>query len=173
MATSGAKSKGIMKSVELSVGPTRDLALVKQIMTDPSIWPGITDDGCPKPEDFVPLGDEHVIYLLAYKDSQVCGLFMLHPHNEICWEVHTCLLPEGRGWKARELVAQGFKWVWANTKCLRIITNVPAFNFPALGLAHDVGFEVIGVNKGSFMKQGVVYDQTILGISRPELSCLR
>ena len=96
---------------------------------------------------------------------------MLHPHNAICWEIHTCLLPNAWGERGRRAARLLPEWIWQHTPCRRIITNVPDNNRLALRFALAAGMTEIGVNAASFLKNGKLRDQTLLGISpqsRPE-----
>src|SRR6185369_16871555 len=78
------------------------------------------------------------------------GLFLFHPHNSICWEVHTCLLPAAWGERATRAGKGVVQWIWKNTPCLRIITNVPAYNRLAYRFALRCGMTEFGRNRGSF-----------------------
>jgi len=147
---------------------TYDLELVKHIMTEPTVYPFITDDSAPAPSDFQPHDHPAIWYVLCYEGETLLGMWMLVPQNSVCWEIHTCLLPAGRGAIGRIAAQQLQKWIWANTPCRRVVTNVPAFNKLALKYAKEAGMYEFGVNPKSFAWRGALYDQTLLGISRPE-----
>jgi hypothetical protein len=59
------------------------------------------------------------------------------------------------------------EWIWHNTPCRRLITNVPADNRLAFQFALSAGMEPYGKNEDSFLKGGKLLDQICLGISRP------
>ncbi|MDM7995639.1 MAG: GNAT family protein [Acidobacteriota bacterium] len=147
---------------------TYDSELVKRIMTHPRVYPSISDDFCPEASDFEPNMHPSIWYVLARDGEQLLGLWMFVPQNAICWEVHTCLLPEAWGRRALEAVMALHDWVWQNTPCLRVITNVPRYNTLALRFAQKAGLGIFGKNWSSFMKHGVLHDQIMLGISKPE-----
>lgn len=144
-----------------------DLPLVRQIITAPSIWPYVSDDGSPRPEEYQPAPG--FTYLLVNEGE---GVFLYHPHNFICWEVHTCLLPVCRGERATEAARASLAWVFANTNARKVITHVPRPNRLAYRFARRVGLTDEGTNRASFLKDGVVHDQHVLGITREELQCL-
>lgn len=144
---------------------TFDLALIKRTMTHRRIYPYICDDGAPPAEAFSPI-DNPLIYYLQMSDSEHLGVFMLHPHNTVCFEVHTCLLPHAWGETARQCTREGTRWMFDNTPCRRIITNVPQYNRLALKLALESGMSQFGVNPKSFLKDGKLCDQIMLGISK-------
>ena len=47
--------------------------------------------------------------------------------------------------------------------------SIPEYNKLAIRLAGKVGMELIGINKRSFMKNGVLYDQQLFGISKEDI----
>lgn len=136
-------------------------------MTHPRVYPHISDDSCPPREDFQPHVGDPLIYVGVFNDkARFMGLFLFHPHNAITFEVHTCLLPIAWGSLATECTKAAAAWMWANTPCRRIVTNVPAYNMLALALAERSGMERYGVNPKSFLKDGALHDQIMLGMSK-------
>ena len=146
---------------------SKDYALIRGILTQPSIWRHISDDFSPEPDEYRPIESESIWYVMVWDGNELLGLWMFHPHNGICWEVHTALLPDAYGDRARAAAIGMTKWMWRNTPCRRIITHVPANNRLALRFAIEAGMEVYGTNPASFQKGGKLIDQICLGISRP------
>lgn len=145
---------------------TENMDLVRESMTHKLIYPHISDDGSPTRQEFVPIQNPLIIYLHAFDDLGSLGIFMLHPHNTICYEVHTCLNPRSWGNKSREAAINGRKWMFENTKCGRIITNVPEYNVAAKKFSEDCGMVQFGINEKSFLKNGKLYNQLMFGISK-------
>lgn len=149
---------------------TNDMDLVTRVMTDPCVYPYVTDDGSPNPEEFEPVESDLIYYLLVLDYSKnVLGLFLVHPQNSIMYEIHTCLLRSCRGLMADEAARLVLQWIFNNTPCQKLITHVPAYNKPALDYAKRSGFTVEGNNSHSFLKNGKLHDQVCLGIKGPEL----
>jgi RimJ/RimL family protein N-acetyltransferase len=135
------------------------------VLIHPQVYPHISDDGSPPAAEFQPLQSEAVWYIVVRDGDEILGLWALHPHNSICWEIHTCLLPNawgGRGLKAAHLLPE---WIWNHTPCRRLMGNVPSNNRLALRFAREAGMTEFGVNPASFLKNGRIYDQICLGIS--------
>jgi len=143
---------------------TFDSEYITSIATHDKCWDACSDDGTVDKLLYFPPMDDAIIWLKA----EDCGVFMLHPHNSICYEVHTMLPHAGK--KAIDCAKAGMEWMFKNTACERIITNVPEYNRVALIFAKKAGMEVIGINKKSFKKNGVLHNQTLLGLSK-ELVC--
>jgi RimJ/RimL family protein N-acetyltransferase len=147
---------------------TTDYALIKQIITTPAIFTHASDDFSPAAEQWEPVQSDQIWYVLVKDGAELLGLFMLVPENAICWKVHTCLLPNAWGRKAKQAAKEGIEWVWKNMPSLRLITDVPEYNRQASIFARWAGMTEFGVNPKSYMKHGKLQDVTMLGISKPE-----
>ena len=131
-----------------------DYALIKAVMRTPAIYRHISDDGSPPADEYRPIESEAIWYLVAWDGNTLLGLWMLVPTNSICFEIHTCLLPHAWGERAHRAAQVMLAWVWENTGCQRIITNVPVDNRLAFHFALNAGMEVYGKNEDSFLKTG-------------------
>ncbi len=147
---------------------TEDANLIRSIVTHPEIYKHVSDDGSPAPEDFEPPVNKAVLHVLVFDDEELRGLFTFVQQNFIELEVHTTLLPVARGPFAREASRGVIRWVWENTCYMRIITHVPAYNRLALAFAKRAGLIGFGVDQKSYLKNGKLWDQVLLGVSRPE-----
>lgn len=145
---------------------TFDMGIVRHIMTHRRVYPHLSDDGSLPADQFQPMANDAIFYLLARDDKAPLGVFMLVPHNTVCYEVHTCMLPRAWGGPAQRAAFEGTLWMFNHTKCTRIITNVPAYNTLAKRFAEDCGMTQFGINPKSFLKNGVLYDQYLLGVSK-------
>ncbi len=141
---------------------THDIEWITKCVTHPKVWAMTADDGCGDPGLLFPSMEPPLIWLKAGE----CGVFLGHPHNCCTLEVHT-ILPFAHE-HALEAAKKAISWTFENTEYERIITNVPSFNPAAYRLALKSGMEKIGVNKKSFKKDGVLYDQVLLGISKED-----
>lgn len=149
----------------MTLDRSKDYDLIQAIIQDPRIYDRLSDDGSPKREDFRPIESDQLIYLMV-RDDRPLGLFMFVPQNAICIEVHTCLLPESWGSKAKEAGKRAGEWIFTNTPFRRIVTNVPRYNRLALRFAEQCGMTTFGVNPKSYLKNGELHDQIMLGMSK-------
>lgn len=149
----------------ISTERTFDVDYIKSCVTHPKIWDHSVDDGGTRINEYTPPIDECVYWLKAVENGKQYGVFLLHPHNSICYEVHTCLLPEIWG-RTIECTHAGIEWMFKNTSCRRIITSVPKYNKLALRLAKKSGLKEYGINTKSYLKNGILHDLIILGISK-------
>jgi RimJ/RimL family protein N-acetyltransferase len=151
---------------------TQDLELVRSILTHPRIYPWISDDGAPAAADFQPVDHPAIWYVLVKEQlcggDRVLGLFLFTPQGAACWEVHTCLLPIAWGRRAAAAAAGAAEWLFEQTSCSRIVTTVPAYNRLALRFARAAGMTEYGRNPASYLKNGKLHDQVLLGLSRED-----
>lgn len=147
---------------------TYDYDLAKAILAHPSIYAWMVSDGAPKPQD-VQIDVSGFTYYLLVKtdDGALLGMFICVPYRNtsVCYEIHTCLLPCGRGRNAIFAYEAGMEWLRQHTGCKKVIGNICEDNKPALQIALRTGNKIIGINEKSIMKNGVLMDQTIVGRS--------
>lgn len=151
---------------------TTDYELVRSILTHPRIFDKISDDYSPPASEYRPIESEAVWYVIAKAHYVVggfdtLGMWMFSPESGITWIVHTALLPCAWGDVGLEAARQLSDWIWKNSPCRRIITSVPSPNRLALHFALKAGMKIYGVNRASFLKNGVYCDQVCLGLSAP------
>ena len=151
----------------IKIERSTDYALIKGVMTHPAVYRHLTDDTAPPAGEFRPIESDLIWYLVAWDGDELLGLWLLHPHTAVCWEIHTALLPDAWGARARRAAQVMLKWVWTWTPCRRIVTGVPQGNRLAYRFAIAAGMEQYGVNEASFIRDGRMQDQICLGISRP------
>lgn len=105
-------------------------------------------------------------HVLARENDELLGLFSFYPSNSICWRAHLCLLPNSWGFPARRAGKGVIRWLFENSPCLKITGEIPIFNTLALRYVRSLGFEEMGTNHDSFLKDGQLYDQILLGLSK-------
>ena len=149
---------------------TTDPELIRYVITHESIYSHVADDGSAARDDYEPVIADQIYWLAIRDGQQVAGLFMVHPWNSATVEIHTCILPPWRGIKAREAASLVLAWIFNKTAFQKVVTHVPAPNRLAKKLALDAGFSIEGVNRKSFLKNGQLFDQAILGITKEEWS---
>lgn len=147
-----------------------DKNLFTSICLHDSVFPYITDDGIFSN----PLYDIGSVLMIDKIYCLVYGpgiLFILIPYNFVTYEVHTCVLPQYRGKEATRATKVGAKWMFTETPCQKINTFIPITNTQAYALARSAGMKIEGVNKKSFLKDGVLYDQIMMGLCKEDV-CL-
>lgn len=145
---------------------TKDQEFVKYCLTHPYVWRNSVDDALINvdPDLFFPPMNG-VVYVKAGE----FGLLVGRPINFINYDVHIALLPQARG-LARDICSGAMKFIFNSTeRPLRLTASIPSFNIKTIKLACDIGMEFIGINKKSFMVNGVLFDQHLFGIGKEDL----
>lgn len=140
---------------------TEDADYVTRCITDPSVWRMSSDDRM--------LGvNPKLLFIKKNSDFWLKtphGILIGKPVNGITYDCHIALLPEAAG-IAVDICKGAIKWMFNNTKCLRLVASVPEYNKLAIRLARESGMELMGINKKSFLKNGILFDQLMFGISK-------
>lgn len=134
-------------------------------MCDPRIYKWISDDSSETIENFEPVIVDEIYYLGCFDGEKYLGLFMVVPQSFAWFDFHTCLLADAWG-NAVECVDSAKKWIFENTRCIRLTTIVPENNRLALRLAKKSGAIEYGFNPKCWVKNGVVCGVHLLGISK-------
>ena len=145
------------------IARTRDMALVKSILSHPKILPHIGEDGA----DPGPLDHDGLHWLLV-SDPEPAGVFLLHARTSVCMEMHTCLLPRIWGKGANQAAQLLLARVFGAMGVKKLVTSVPVTNRAALRFAKAHGLQVEGTNRASYLKHGQLVDQIELGITLKE-----
>lgn len=146
---------------------SRDYQAIRALVTDPAIFPFVSDDFVPTPAEWSPIENEQLVYLLASDDEGYFGFAAFFPENWICWRAHLGFLPRSYGAVAASAFQQMLAWMWQNTSARRLKGEIAQENRKAIQFAVNAGFEVYGVNRASLLKGGELRDQVALGISKP------
>ncbi|KQE29071.1 GNAT family N-acetyltransferase [Acinetobacter nosocomialis] len=143
-----------------------DLEEINKIILNEHVQKDICDD---------PTRNEKVLDLSGYEwigvveDNITQGLFLLIKHNSIAIEIHTCLLPSLRGSKAVEAGKLILKLIFESHQ--KVISWIPENNRKAKLFAQMLGFQVEGINRASFLKDGRLLDQFLVGLTKGEFLC--
>lgn len=142
--------------------PSQDYDAIKRIFKDKGIFDLLTDDGTP--EDFeLPEG---LTYLLSNDGD---GVVMLVPRNSIEIEAHIAILPKAKN-RAFYYGKRAIEWVFS-TNCQKITVMIPFTNQQVHKYCLKLGFQTEGINRMSFLKNGQLQDQWLMGLTKEEWLC--
>lgn len=141
-----------------------DMDVVRAILTHPDIYDRIAEDGTLPREEYIPdiVG---AAYIIGLQDSIPFAVMIYHPINGVTWECHVQVLPDFRKEFADEFSQKALQWAW-DMGVNKIVAQIPFLypNVKDFGLRH--GFEIEGINRQSYLKNGQIHDQWYLGIVR-------
>ena len=145
-----------------------DAALVKRIMTSPEIWETIAEDG--QDPDKYDCDVDSECWLLMVDGDDVIGLYNIHAHNAITCEIHAQVMPEYRATHSYETGKAALQWIFDNAQeYQKVIAQIPVIFENVKKFTCQFGFQVEGINRMSYLKNGEIVDQYLLGITRDEI----
>ena len=144
---------------------TFDPHIVKAVMLHPSVWTRVQDDEPICPATWEPVFHPSIIYLAAFDDSELLGLFLLKKDNAATVQGHLAFLPNAYG-RTVDPLRLAIEWVWANTGFKRITAGIPRCNGLARRVVERAGMTRFGTNPGAWLKHGLLHDVDLYGISR-------
>lgn len=142
---------------------TFDTDFIKSLVSDPENYDGLTDDGSVSAKDYEPMMNEAIYYIELGEGE---GVALLSPTNSVSYDFHICMQPSCRGKEAIKLGKEMIEWMFENTPCRKINARVPFSNPKVLHYGIALGLEHEGTDRQSFLKNGILYDQHIIGIRR-------
>ena len=149
--------------------PTCDPVIITQIMTHPKVVGNMTHGSVEDIKNFQPPMQPYILKLLVYDGAELLGLLYFVAHSTVCWEQHTCLLPNAWGARSNRVFKSLQTYVWSSLANIqRVILVIPESNKSALACAKRNGLIQFGYNPKSLIRDGVLMGQYFFGISRPE-----
>jgi len=149
----------------------KDEEKINYILGHESVYPWICDDGCSENirYELGTLALERREWIILSPNENTIFLFI--PVNSVMYDVHTNILPNGRGKLAIKAAKQAMEWMFTGTSCLKLISWVPVFNKAAIKFSLMCGLKKEGNSAKSFFKDGNLYDQILFGITKEEFKC--
>lgn len=118
---------------------TMDAAFLTEVANDPQVRPFLGGDG-PLDIGQVARDPANVLLVATGRDGEPVGGWVLHPILPAVYELHTMFLPAGRGKLFFAAAAEMFRFMFAETDALEIVTKCPDDNPGARMAASTVGF---------------------------------
>jgi hypothetical protein len=141
--------------------------IVNGIWRSPGVYENIQDDYTPSPDQCdIQMGG--MIHLVPFVGNQAIGDVSFRVKSAIMVEAHIAILPKYQARYAFRAAKMGIEWIWQNTHVRKIISMTPDTLPHIKKFILKLGFELEGVNKCSFLKDGVLYNQYYGGLVRPK-----
>lgn len=147
---------------------TQDMDLVKSILFIPEIWERAAEDGANQNEYEPSCGNMSGWLIVAEKEKPL-GIILAHYDNTATLKIHPYLLKAFR-FRGREMMNLLYEWFLSlPEKLSKIIISIPETEKKVKNFANKVGFIDEGFNRESYLKNGNLYGQWCLGITRKEI----
>lgn len=155
---------------DISVIPSTDAALLHRLMTDPSIYDAIADDGSPPVDEFQ-ISNAFLarsLFVICYVRGAVvwtpAAFAIFEPLNHSTVSYHGGVLPHFRSY-SNQMGRQVFSTLFAGTGFTKIIATTPSRNAAARSFNSQLGMVREGLIRDSYMKNGVVDDLIVYGMT--------
>lgn len=149
-----------------------DKALINAIWRVPEVYKQASDDFSAGIIGEVDLArmvseDTHLKVYLAVWEGDAVGLVHFRRKSPIWSELHGCFLPKCRGKIALTCVREAITEEFLNG-LVKLTTIIPSCNKPARVFANCLGMKREGAYTESFMKDEILHDQILYGVTRRE-----
>lgn len=145
--------------------------LVRSIITSPDIWDQTVEDGsCVN--SFYPSSDLMSVWLLVKFNKIIIGVILVHNDSLCSVNIHPSLLAKYKK-HGRDMMKSFFKlFLTLPDSLCKVNCSIPNHLKIVQNFAIKVGFKQEGVNRASFLKNGIVQDQIRYGLTREEIKGL-
>lgn len=133
--------------------------VIENIILHPKVVNWLTDD---KSKHYDVVIHPQIYYLVNEANT---GVIRVDPMNSITCSLHMATLPELWG-HGHEFAQEALEWGFKNTLYQKIVGIIPTYNERIIKLVKDLGFKQEGVLTKSFLKNWVLADQLIFGLSK-------
>jgi len=149
-----------------------DREKIQRVLEHPDVFKWMADD-------YANLGDVSravEVFLTSPKSIYVLmpveGLVRIFiARSTTTYEGHGFAIPEIRGAQATTNgIIDGLQWMFKNTEAKKIFAFIPDDNKRAIRFAHKVGYKTEGVLTKSLVRDGKLYDQILVGVTKEEFS---
>lgn len=152
----------------MNIERTLDAELIKGIITRPDMWRTVAEDGV-KVEGYAP-DLARAAYLSVSVGGAVVAIYQLMAINSVCLEIHAHVLPEYRSKYADKTGRAVLKWIYDTApQYNKVVVFVPVLYKNVRLFTCRLGFKEEGLNRASYLKNGIIVDQWLLGITRAEI----
>ena len=122
------------------ISHTKDMALVKKLMTSDGIWENISSEGQDR-DTFEPIPSWQ--YVVGEVDGSPIGLGVIHKLRNGLNKCHVQVLPKHRKEYGIKFGLDGMKFIWANNTFDKMVASIPS-KFPNVRkFAEVMGFKLI------------------------------
>ena len=154
--------------MKLEVRRTYDPMPVREVMTHPDMWATVAEDGI-EPGDYAP-DVQNAYYVLVRDGDELIAMYIFRQRGAVTFEIHAQVLHQHRKEYSGATCRAALQWILDETDVAKIIAWVPEIYPNVRNFAVSQGFQVEGINRKSYLKNGELHDQWLFGITRSEIN---
>lgn len=142
---------------------SKDYDLIDSILNIPEILDAISSKKLKEP--FKTPRDDNIYYLLPIED-EVLGVFIVHKDSSCSYKIHANIPIKHRKRYSEEACNKVLEWIWANIKTNKINAHIPTIFPNVIERALKCGFEIEGIIKRHYLRDGKELDVAFMGLER-------
>ena len=136
---------------------------VKSFISLPEVWEQIAQDN----QDVEKFDlDNTGFWLKALVGSELIGMLGFYQLQGVKVEFHPCIIKKHRKEHAVEAINKAIDYAFDIEKIQKINVIIPFSHKIVHNFALKVGFQDEGINRESFLKNNVIYNQWYMGMTR-------
>ena len=150
---------------------TFNVELIKAFMLQPEVWDNFTDDMSDR-KQYDPEINSGRLWLFVMDGFNLVGTILLENTNLNTLSIHPCLLKSHSKY-IREVFNSLFKLLINTPDFInKFVVSIPFSRRIVYNCAKKIGFIDEGINRESFLKNSIFYDQWLLGLTKREIKGL-
>lgn len=114
---------------------------------------------------------ENYLWLLVKQGGEIIAVCKMGIIQASMVDMHPYAMP-GKCNKWKSIVKCILRWVYANKKINKVISFIGTNHITTYNLALKIGFNNEGLIKKSYLKDGKLHDQFIVGLTRNEIGAI-
>ncbi len=138
--------------------------IILSVLKTPCIFPRVSSDG-QTVENFVFLNKPEYIWMGIYNDDELIGLYFFHPVPLDTVQVHIQIFKDKRDKFAFDAGIAAMHW-FIDSPYEKMIAEIPELYMDVYTFTKKFGFVPAGINKESYIKNGEIYDEFILELTK-------
>ena len=152
----------------IKVFSTVNDGLILDVLGVPAIWEAVSD-GETKLKDY-PIDHENSVWLMMTVNNVVVAMYNFEALNSVSIKIHAHVLPEYRKQYSRQTGKEALRWIKSQATWVhKIIAEVPMLHPNVANFVLSLGFKEEGINRESYLKNELIYDQWLFGITVEEI----
>ncbi|QDP63211.1 MAG: hypothetical protein Unbinned1520contig1002_9 [Prokaryotic dsDNA virus sp.] len=149
----------------------KDSKSIIDFMTSDEVWESFSDDMSDKSQ-YLPDLSSTSLWLNVIIDGELAGMALLENYNLTTLKMHPYLLKPYRIYSRLLITELYILFLKSPLFVNKLVVEIPSHRKVVYNLAKKMGFIDEGVNRKSFLKDGVFLDQWNLGLTRKEVEKL-
>lgn len=148
----------------ITIERTKDYDLVDSILNIPEILDVISPTKLEEP--YKTRRCDSIYYLLAKHEDELVGLFIVHKDGPCSYKIHANIPKVNRKEHSKEACDNVVQWVWGNIDTNKLNAEIPVIYQNVINRSLLTGFDIEGVKRKAYLKDGEEIDVALMGIVR-------